>query len=98
MDNRSHPQCLGANGKQALKVGLRLGKYHLMKCLGTGGCCVVWRARDTVENTVVALKIPLLGEDEQRRCDQLYREIQLVSNSRQSRWPVSRRESTTSMI
>jgi hypothetical protein len=44
-----------------LKPGNRLGKYHLKQCLGTGGSCEVWKARDTVEGIWVALKIPQAG-------------------------------------
>ena len=35
-----------------------LGKYRLLKRLGTGGTADVYKALDTVENIHVALKIP----------------------------------------
>jgi len=39
-----------------LKNGTHLGKYRLKRCLGTGGACEVWEARDSVEGIWVALK------------------------------------------
>lgn len=65
-----------------LVSGRRLGKYRLDKRLGEGGSCEVWRARDCVEDIVVALKIPLVGIDGQRDNHQLFREIRLVSKLR----------------
>ncbi len=62
-----------------LTPGRRLGKYRLDKRLGEGGSCEVWRARDCVEDIVVALKIPLVGVNGQRDNHQLFREIRLVS-------------------
>jgi eukaryotic-like serine/threonine-protein kinase len=40
-----------------LRRGSRLGKYRLERLLGHGAFAAVWRARDTVENRAVALKI-----------------------------------------
>jgi serine/threonine-protein kinase len=40
-----------------LRRGTRLGKYRLERPLGAGAFAAVWRARDTVENRPVALKI-----------------------------------------
>jgi serine/threonine-protein kinase len=40
-----------------LRRGTRLGKYRLERPLGEGAFAAVWRARDTVENRPVALKI-----------------------------------------
>jgi serine/threonine-protein kinase len=40
-----------------LRRGQRVGKYRLEKRLGKGAFADVWRARDMVENRVVALKI-----------------------------------------
>ena len=40
-----------------LRRGTRFGKYRLERPLGEGAFAAVWRARDTVENRPVALKI-----------------------------------------
>jgi RNA polymerase subunit RPABC4/transcription elongation factor Spt4 len=40
-----------------LRRGSRLGKYRLERPLGQGAFASVWRARDTVENRSVALKV-----------------------------------------
>jgi len=65
-----------------LKSGTRLGKYRLKRCLGTGGACEVWEARDSVEGIWVALKIPLAGVDGERDNKVLLREIRAVSRLR----------------
>ena len=41
-----------------LKARQRLGKYRLVRKIGTGGFADVWKASDQVEGTAVALKIP----------------------------------------
>jgi len=40
-----------------LRRGSQLGKYRLERPIGEGGFAAVWRARDTVENRRVALKL-----------------------------------------
>ena len=40
-----------------LRRGSRLGKYRLDRRIGRGAFADVWRARDTVENRFVALKM-----------------------------------------
>jgi serine/threonine-protein kinase len=62
--------------------GQRLGKYRLVKCLGEGGTCEVWKARDCVEGIWVALKIPLVGINGLRDNQKLLREIRLVAKLR----------------
>jgi hypothetical protein len=41
----------------ALRRNARLGKYRLERRIGRGAFADVWKARDTVENRVVALKV-----------------------------------------
>jgi len=65
-----------------LKPGNRLGKYRLEKLLGTGGSCEVWRAKDCVEDILVALKIPQVGVTGRRDNQRLFREIRLVAQLR----------------
>ncbi len=42
---------------KALRRGSKLGKYRLERQLGVGAFSSVWKARDTVENRVLALKV-----------------------------------------
>jgi serine/threonine protein kinase len=73
-----------ASGSTCLRLvnGQRLGKYRLVKCLGEGGTCEVWKARDSVEGIWVALKIPLVGVNGVRDNQKLLREIRLVAKLR----------------
>ena len=62
-----------------LQRGSRLGKYRLHSRIADGGFSEVWKARDTVEGTSVALKIPTHsppGSDEE---EDLLKEIQLCA-------------------
>ncbi|MFZ2147579.1 MAG: serine/threonine-protein kinase [Sedimentisphaerales bacterium] len=74
----SNPESVGLY----LKSGNRLGKYRLKKCLGTGGHCEVWEARDRVEGIWVALKIPLADIIGRRDNEILLREVRAVSKLR----------------
>jgi serine/threonine-protein kinase len=65
-----------------LTRGKRLGKYRLEKCLGEGGSCEVWKAKDCVEGLWVALKIPLLNVNGERDNQALFHEIRLVTKLR----------------
>lgn len=47
---------------QPLRPGLRLGKYRVGRRLGAGGYAEVFRARDTVQEIDVALKVPKASE------------------------------------
>lgn len=62
--------------------GTRLGKYRLDKCLGQGGSCEVWKAKDCVEGLWVALKIPLMNVNGQRDNYALFHEIRMVTRLR----------------
>ena len=70
--------------KKALRLvkGRRLGKYRLVKSLGEGGSCKVWKARDCVEGIWVALKIPLVDINGVHDNQKLLREIRLVTKLR----------------
>ncbi|MHC4346401.1 MAG: hypothetical protein ACYSUP_17145, partial [Planctomycetota bacterium] len=54
-ENKGSILIVAAMGKRAsetrlnLARGKRLGKYRLEKCLGEGGSCEVWKAKDCVE-------------------------------------------------
>jgi serine/threonine-protein kinase len=71
----------GTTGLRLIK-GQRLGKYRLVKSLGEGGTCEVWKARDCVEGIWVALKIPLVGLNGLRDNQKLLREIRFVAKLR----------------
>jgi serine/threonine protein kinase len=62
--------------------GHRFGKYRLVKCLGEGGSCEVWKAKDCVEGIWVALKIPQVGINGLRDNQALLREVRLVTKLR----------------
>ena len=70
--------------KKGLRLvkGRRLGKYRLVKSLGEGGSCKVWKARDCVEGIWVALKIPLVDINGMHDNQKLLREIRLVTKLR----------------
>lgn len=74
--NPSDTRCLN------LTAGTRLGKYRLEKHLSTGGSCEVWKAKDCVEDILVALKIPQVGVNGERNNQGLFREIRLVAKMR----------------
>jgi serine/threonine-protein kinase len=62
-----------------LRVGQRLGKYKLIRRIGDGAFGVVYRARDEVEGSHVALKIHQRTEDVGDILHFFKKEIQLLS-------------------
>lgn len=77
----SGTETLPLSTKISLKRSQRLGKYRLEKRLGIGGYSEVWKARDCVEGTWVALKIPQINDG--RRDNQIVlKEVRLVSQLR----------------
>ncbi len=63
-----------------LRRRARLGKYLLDKRLGEGAYAQVWRARDTVEGHVVALKLVLPEGIEDMGADRVVREARVASH------------------
>ena len=62
--------------------GTRIGKYQLAKRLGRGGFAEVWKARDTVLDIDVALKIAHLGTAEDWGRDVLEHEARIAGRLR----------------
>jgi serine/threonine-protein kinase len=60
-----------------LRRGSQLGKYKLERRLGSGAFSDVWKARDTVENRRVALKVALPSVVEEYGRDELEKEARL---------------------
>ncbi len=65
-----------------LRHACYLGKYRLDKRLAIGGSGEVWKARDSIEGTWGALKIPLAGEKGLRDHKTLLKEVRLVAKLR----------------
>lgn len=64
-----------------LRSGSRLDKYRIIRRLGEGGFAVVYQAQDTIEDRVVALKIPDLSTDEMTQSfDDVQREVRIMAS------------------
>ncbi|MCB1318965.1 MAG: protein kinase [Leptospiraceae bacterium] len=65
-----------------LKPRQKLGKYIVEKVIGEGGFATVYRARDTIEDTKVALKIPhasFIGRNDQKSLEIFRKEVRLTA-------------------
>jgi len=58
----------------------RIGKYRIVKRLGTGGFADVYKARDTVEGVYVALKVPQRELLTSAALDDFRKEIRLTAS------------------
>ena len=56
-ETRNRNEAGGKKDALHLARGQKLSKYRLVKRVGKGGFCEVWKARDTVEGIWVALKV-----------------------------------------
>lgn len=63
-----------------LRRGTKLGKYRLERLLGRGAFSDVWKARDTVENHPVALKVALPESVDTYSRDALEQEARIASS------------------
>lgn len=62
-------------------IGTRVGRFEIVDQLGQGGMGVVWRARDTTLDRIVALKVLRIREpDNLSQFQQLIREARLASS------------------
>jgi predicted Ser/Thr protein kinase len=62
-------RAIGAEPSPPLAAGTRIGPYEIERVIATGGMGIVYRARDTVLETTVALKAvkPSIASDERAR-------------------------------
>jgi len=65
-----------------LRRNMILGKYRLVRRIGRGGYCEVWKARDRIEGIWVALKIPQPDPSGKRDNQTMLREVRLVARLR----------------
>lgn len=64
--------------ESALRVGSRLGKYRLLKRIGSGGYAEVYSAIDTLLGIKVAIKVPLQSVMSPQLLDEFRREARLT--------------------
>lgn len=64
-----------------LRAGSRLDKYRIIRRLGEGGFAIVYQAHDTIEDRIVALKIPDLRTDDfSQSFDDVQREVRIMAS------------------
>lgn len=62
-----------------IRVNSRLGKYRILRQVGSGGFATVYRGRDTIEGIDVALKIPNGKVADAGVLDELRREVRITA-------------------